>query len=434
MDTTDLLALGLDIGTSGVRCAVLDAADAVVAESREPLPASRRAGRRVTQDPHAWWHAVQRVLDAATARVPPGRIAAIAVDGTSGTVLAADAAGEPLAPASMYDAGAQPEDAARVAAHAPADSPALGMGSSLARWLALQREWPQARRVLHQADWVAARLCGRIVGSDENNVLKFGYDLQRREWPAWLEALGVPRECLPDVTAPGTPLAPLAPGWVQRWRTAAGCIVAAGTTDGVASVLATGAEAIGDAVASLGSTLVLKQWCAAPVNAPAFGIYSHRLGDRWLAGGASNAGAAVLQEHFDIAQLDALGARIDTTRDSGLDYYPLPRPGERFPIADAALAPRVTPRPADDALFLHGLLDGLVTIEHLGLERLKALGTGPATQIFTTGGGRHLHAWMALRGRRLGVPLAPARHEEAACGAARLARRALGALTRRPGG
>ena len=42
--------------------------------------------------------------------------------------------------------------------------------------------------------------------------------------------------------------------------------------------------------------------------------------------------------------LAALPAGIDPAQPSGLEYYPLPGPGERFPIADPAQAPRETPR------------------------------------------------------------------------------------------
>lgn len=37
-----------------------------------------------------------------------------------------------------------------------------------------------------------------------------------------------------------------------------------------------------------------------------------------------------------------------------LDYYPLTKPGERFPVNDPAMQPRLTPRPEDDARFLQG--------------------------------------------------------------------------------
>ena len=75
-------------------------------------------------------------------------------------------------------------------------------------------------------------------------------------------------------------------------------MICAGTTDGVASFIATRAAAPGDAVTSLGTTLVLKLLSDKPIFAPAQGVYSHRLGDRWLAGGASNTGGGALLAHF----------------------------------------------------------------------------------------------------------------------------------------
>ena len=69
---------------------------------------------------------------------------------------------------------------------------------------------------------------------------------------------------------------------------------------------------MGDAVTSLGSTLALKMLSATPVDDDTRGVYSHRLGDLWLAGGASNVGCAVLREQgFDAAELVECSARID---------------------------------------------------------------------------------------------------------------------------
>ncbi len=63
------------------------------------------------------------------------------------------------------------------------------------------------------------------------------------------------------------------------------------------------------------------------------------------AGGASNTGGAVLKEFFTSDQLKELSAQIDPDQPSGLDYYPLTKPGERFPVNDPHLEPRLTPRP-----------------------------------------------------------------------------------------
>lgn len=420
------LHLGLDIGTSGVRGVVIDAAAAPVAEARQPLPAPEREGARRTQDPRLWWQGVERVIAALATQLEVSRLASIAVDGTSGTLLLTDAQGEPLSAGWMYHDASCTAEAARIAAVAPTDCAAHGRSSPLARLLHLQDRHPDARHVLHQADWIAARLSGRVGIADENNVLKLGYDVRERRWPGWLDTLGVRREWLPAVVEPGTTIGPIVPALARAWGLREDVLIAAGTTDGVAAFLATGADRPGDAVTSLGTTLVVKLLSDRPLFAPSHGIYSHRLGERWLPGGASNSGGGALLQFFDLARMEALTPQLDPENPTGLAYYPLPAPGERFPVDDPALASRTEPRPADDARFFQGLLEGIAGVERLAFERLHALGAPYPQRVFSVGGGARNPAWSRIRERRLGVPLVDPVRQDAAYGAALLARRAAG--------
>ncbi len=407
-------AIGIDVGTSGVRAALVDAAGAPLAIGSALLaPAEHR-------NPASWWRTVEVALAALQAAADLSCVRCIAVDGTSGTILALDDAGQPVGKASLYNDPA-PETAVRaVAAAAPASSAACGAASPLAKLLAMQ-DMPGTARLAHQADWIAA-LVGAPPGiSDENNALKTGYDPVLRSWPGWLRDLGIRCALLPEVVEPGTPVGTVDPALAVRFGIPADAVVVAGTTDGCAAFLATGADAVGEAVTSLGSTLTLKQLCDRPIFSPEHGVYSHRLGTRWLAGGASNSGGAALARHFSPDALAALSARIDPLTESGLDYYPLPGPGERFPFADPYLAPRETPRPADDARFLQGLLEGIARIEALGYRRLAELGGPALVSIRTVGGGARNAAWTAIRRRSAGVELLPAKSEESAVGAATLA-------------
>jgi sugar (pentulose or hexulose) kinase len=105
---------------------------------------------------------------------------------------------------------------------------------------------------------------------------------------------------------------------------------------------------------------------------------------------------------------------------SPLDYYPLTRIGERFPVNDAQLAPRLEPRPGSNVEFLHGLLQGLAHIETAGYARLAELGAPPLARVVTNGGGAKNPAWRTMRERLLGVPVSMAAHCEAAYGSALL--------------
>ena len=51
-------------------------------------------------------------------------------------------------------------------------------------------------------------------------------------------------------------------------------------------------------ISSIGTTLVVKAISNKPIYNKEFGIYSHRLGENWLAGGASNVGGKILKELF----------------------------------------------------------------------------------------------------------------------------------------
>ena len=413
------IALGIDIGTSGVRVAALDGEGGSLG-----LWSARFASATDGRDPTAWWSTLEAVLDLALAALSPERVRALAVDGTSGTLLAIDAAGTPIGAPLMYDeAVGDGVLLERIAERLPIDSAAGGATSGLAKAIVLSRRSPA--HVLHQADWILGRLGARFGTGDANNALKTGYDARAGRWPAWPEAVGMDLSLLPSVVAPGTPLGTLAPPIAARFSLPADVRLVAGTTDGCASFLATGASRAGEAVTALGSTTVIKLLSNEPLSDPGIGLYSHRIDDVWLAGGASNSGGRVLLQHFDRQSLETLSARIDPERASGLDYYPLPEPGERFPHADPARLPRLEPRPADDALFLHGLLEGMARIEALGYAKLAALGAPPLVSVRTVGGGASNAVWGRIRERQLGVPLVAAESTEAALGSARLALRGL---------
>ncbi|MEL7508490.1 MAG: FGGY-family carbohydrate kinase, partial [Cyanobacteria bacterium J06554_1] len=130
---------------------------------------------------------------------------------------------------------------------------------------------------------------------------------------------------------------------------------------------------------------------------------------------------AVLQHYFTDEQLQSLSSQIDTSRSSGLDYYPLLQPGERFPINDPQLEPQLAPRPTDSVQFLHGLLESMARIEALGYQKLTDLGGGTVKRVYTAGGGAQNQTWLLLRSQALGIPLPPSIHTEAAYGTARLA-------------
>jgi len=412
------LYIGIDVGTSGCRAIAIDSDGTVVAEAAVLYPDDGDIS-----SPSLWWSSLTQVVTQLTVEIDPQRVLALAVDGTSATTLLTDAKCQPLSDALMYNDARSIAEAALIAANAPLDSGAHGPTSSLAKLLHLcqGQHAPRAAHVMHQSDWLSARLSGRCGISDENNCLKLGYDVVNRRWPDWLDRLSLPRRLLPEVVSPGAPVGPLAADVAEALGLPYAVQVVAGTTDGVAAFLATGAADIGDAVTSLGSTLVIKLIADRPIFRPEFGIYSHRLGERWLVGGASNCGGATLLNYFSRQQLQLMTPELSPDMPTGLHYYPLPSVGERFPVSDPHKQPLLTPRPDDDVVFFQAILEGLADVEAQAYAQLAKLGAPALKSVRTVGGGATNAAWTQIRQQRLPVSFKPARHTQAAYGTALLA-------------
>jgi len=415
-----MISLGIDIGTSGIRTAAV-AADGTVL--------SMTSVAHLPQDPERidaelWWDTTctcigQQVAALRAEGHDPREIAFFAVDGTSGTMLLTDADLNPVCRALMYNSKGFDAEAARIATVAPDPHITRGPGSALARALRLVSEAEGARHLSHQADFIAARLTGKAGQSDVMNALKTGVEPETGHWPDWIAAL-LPAGLLPRVHQLGAPLGNLRPELAQAFGLSQDVRIVAGTTDSIAAFLAAAPLEPGVAVTSLGSTLAIKMLSPERIEDPALGLYSHRVGDVWLVGGASNTGGRVLRQYFSDAELADLSARIDPTRDTGLDYYPLVEPGERFPVNDPTLDPRLDPRPDDDALFLHGIFEGIARIEARCYEVIAAAGGGRPTRVFSAGGGAKNPVFTAIRARHLGLLPETASETEAAIGTARI--------------
>ena len=415
--------LGMDFGTSGARACVIDDDLAIVWEQHVAYP-----DRATTQTD--WRSALHALLSAVPKNIAL-HLHGLAIDATSGTVLLCDAELEPVSPALLYHDSQAQQQAEQLKTIAPEGHIVCSATSGLAKflWLTQQSEagicLASGAYFLHQADWLTALLSGEPGVSDYHNALKTGYDVERLCWPNWIIALPH-AHLLPQVLAPGAIIGTIRGDIARHFGIRPQCNIHAGTTDSIAAFIAAGINEdineMGIGVSSLGTTLVLKQLSAQRIEAPEFGVYSHRYGDLWLMGGASNTGAGILRHYFDDAQLSALSRQIDPLRDSPLNYYPLTTTGERFPVNDAQLAPQLEPRPQHDVEFLHGLLQSLSRIEVAGYARLTALGAPLLKRVVSNGGGAKNTVWMQMRERLLGVPVVMAKHSDAAYGSALLAR------------
>lgn len=440
------LYLGIDFGTSGARAIAIDSEGTIQAEAKYLFDTSASADLAIS-----WQTALFCLIEQISPQLRR-EVKAIAIDGTSSTVLLCNEQGKPVAEPILYNDGRGVKVMDQLSRYAPPKHTVLNATSSLAKLLWWQEEILCDKGgdgsnyyFLHQADWLAFLLHGQLGISDYHNALKLGYDVEQLCYPQWLKELpfllfspyqgkaeGI---VLPQVLPPGTPVAELLPGIATQLGIPQDCLVCTGTTDSIAALIASGATDPGEAVTSLGSTVVLKLLSRTRVDDARYGIYSHRLpsltksgtggveGDLWLVGGASNTGGAVLRHFFTDRELETLSSQIDASRESQLNYYPLLKQGDRFPINNSHLLPQLEPRPNNPVEFLHGLLESIARIEARGYQLLQQLGATPLTRVYTAGGGAKNSTWTAIRARRLQVPLVRPTHIEAAYGTALLALR-----------
>ena len=412
--------LGIDFGTSGARAIVIEKEQKIVSEvfyNYDDLALKNWRDR--------WEKALFSLIEQIPTEIRRN-LKAIAINGTSSTVLLCDGKGKPIDNPIWYNDDRGAEILETLKAIVPPNHVVLSPTSSLGKllWWYRRPVYSQASYFLHQADWLASLLHGKLGISDYHNALKLGYDVEKLCYPDWIEKLPL-RAILPQVLAPGTPVGEVKKEISDRYFLPRNCLVCTGTTDSIAAFLASGVQNPGDAVTSLGSTLVLKLLSHKRVEDAKYGIYSHRLGALWLTGGASNTGGAVLRKYFSDRELVNLSQQIEANTESPLDYYPLLNKGERFPINDPQLSPRLEPRPNNSVQFLHGLLESMARIEAKGYQLLQQLGATPLRQVYTAGGGAQNSAWRIIRQRNLKVPVIKSTQTAAAYGSALLALRSL---------
>lgn len=410
-----MFVLGLDVGTQGARALIVGLDGRVQGEASRAFPAGQLAAAQpghFEQDPLLWQQAsLGAIAEAVAAFTAAGHkaeeIAALAVTSTSGTLCLVDAAGAPVGPAMMYSdtraaaIAEEVQDAGRELAAKLGFRFNASFALSKLRWV--QRHQPErlerARWFLSPADLLVGWLSGTWGLTDWTNALKWGYDVLDLRWPEFIARdLGLPADKFPQVVAPGTVLGQVAPSVAAETGLAPQTKVVAGSTDGTASQLASGAVTPGDWNSTLGTTLVLKGVTEKLLRDPLGRIYSHRHPDgHWLPGAASSTGADCLAQRFAAARLEALNAAALGHSPTDLIIYPLARRGERFPF----IAPEATGfalgQTDDEEVLFAAHLEGLAYVERLSFQVLAELGAEVSETIYVAGGGTQSAAGLQIR-------------------------------------
>ncbi len=386
------LVLGIDLGTSGVRIAIINTKKKILFTSSKTYS----KGIDISED---WINSLKTLMQ----EIPKDlkeKLVSCSVAGTSGTLLACKENGEPLGKALPYFLSC-PEYSYEIKQLFTKECAGSSISGSIGRALKLLAIYGNAIILRHQADWISGWLMDNWEYGEEGNNIRMGWEISNSSWPENFQNLKW-LKCLPKIIPSGQLMGKISTKKANDLNLPENLKVIAGTTDSNAGVLATFANK-NDEVTILGSTIVIKRFVSKPLSGN--GISNHKLLGSWLSGGASNTGAAILLDYFNSEYIAELSKQINPNKSTGLNLLPLSKQGERFPMDNPNLKPKLEPRPVSDSLYLHALLEGLAKIEAKGWQKLNELGAELPRQIITIGGGAKNIAWKKIREREIGIPI-----------------------------
>ncbi len=397
--------LACDLGGSGLRVGLVDAAGRIVHSAGVALSLPFDAGGGSEVDPAVWWRALCRAVDALAAGCGGAweRVEAVAVAGITRTQVFLGADGRPVRAAVSFRDTRAAGCLAEVKAALSADDPEFGQVNAfhpLARLGWLMRAEPDVARsvaaVVEPKDFLALRLTG-VCAIDPIGSARL--IASRR----MLAALGFSPGIVPSVVQPATVL-----GWVQAGlagalgRLAGRPVVAMGN-DTWASAVGLGALRDGYAYNLSGTTEVLGVLSARAVSAE--GLMTVEWGGGLhQVGGPSQAGGDTIGWLMGLLGRDgvigpALAALLAEPR-QGQPLLFLPYlQGERVPYWDPALRGAFIGLnrghgPVDCA---YAVLEGIGFLNRLVLERAETTTGVPVREIRFGGGGAANAVWCQIK-------------------------------------
>jgi len=419
--------IGIDVGTQGVRVALIGIDGAVEASISTPFKLT--AAAREEQSPLMWWeytlNALQSIRQQTSNRIKADQIKAIATTSTSGTVIPIDAQGEPIHPALMYSDKRSAEQGiycrSLAKKHQPDGFTAYSASCGLPKILWFVQHFPhqvaRIHRWIHAADFITGKLSGVFHITDYTNALKTGYDVSHYRWPTYLSDQLIPAQWLQEVVPSGTVIGQLRNDLAHTLQLEQLPVVV-GLTDGCASQMASGAIQPGDWNTTIGTTMVVKGVTKAAIIDPTDSIYCHRHPEGfWMPGGASNTGADWVSTDFEAAELTALNKRAAQLIPTSYLAWPLKQQGERFPFVAPQARGFSTAGLSKEQQFTANM-EGVAYIERYAYEAIEKLSGEHIQAVFTAGGASNSDTWLHIRSNVLNKPIHKSTESSGVLGAA----------------
>ena len=268
-------ALGIDVGTTNAKVALVASDGRLVASASAPIP-MRRSGEVAEQDPEDLWAAVVQAARRVVADAPDraADVTSIGVCSQYSSIVPVDRDGRAVADLVLYlDQRGTSQSWAILERYADAlqiwldrhGVPPVGGGLSLGHLLHFRDDRPDVHAAtaayLEPMDFVNLRLTGRIAATQctmFTSQVCNNRTLGVTEYDAELVAMaGLDPAKLPELVDLDGVVGELSAAAAEELGLCAGAVVRAGMNDSHAAALATGAYADGRAGVMIGTTAVL---------------------------------------------------------------------------------------------------------------------------------------------------------------------------------
>ena len=383
---------GLDFGSSGARISIID-------KSREIIFEDSCIYNYEFKNPEGWINSCIKLFEGIPIQIKI-HLSRLSISGTSGTLVPCGSNGIVLGNSIPYNEACT-TNTKKLKLMAGEDKFLNTPFSSLAKAIKLIDIFGEDIILRHQSDWISGWFLNDWSYGEEGNNIKLGWNIANKAWPESFDSFSLTKS-LPLIKTSGSILGKINQSIANSLGINENLLLICGTTDSNAAFLAAQVKE-NEGLTILGTTIVLKKIIKNTFSYP--GITMHRVHGNWICGGSSNAGCGVLSKFFSDLEIKELSQQINPRKKTNLNYLPLNSSGERFPNDDPYLKPIINPRPVSDALFLHGLLEGLAEIELKGWQKLKNLSGYFPKRIITIGGGSKNPQWQSIREKTLKIPI-----------------------------
>lgn len=427
--------LGLDLGTSGVKALLIDAAQHIVASAQAPLEVSRPQTGWSEQDPADWIAATKAAMSALSADVSLSAVRGIGLSGQMHGATLLNASDYVLRPSILWnDTRAHAEAATMDANPAFRDITGNivfpGFTAPKLTWVRANEPsiFAQTSKVLLPKDYLRLWLTGEHVSEMSDAAGTAWLDTGKRDWSdALLAATELDQNHMPRLVEGSDVSGTLRPSVAAELGLPAGIPVAGGAGDNAASAVGVGVARAGDAFLSLGTSGVL--FAATDGYAPdpdtALHTFCHALPGRWHQMGVILAASDALAWYAGLVGSDpaTLTGEQGPLQAPGRALFLPYLGGERTPHNDARIRGAFLglEHVTDRAAATRAVLEGVAFAFRDSFEAMHATGTA-LSQVVAVGGGSRSDYWLEAIATALNLPVSiPADGDfGAAFGAARL--------------